>query len=65
MKLLIFITPVANKNTSGFLPEERAWVTAFIKSGFIDSFRYLNKNPNHYSWWSYRAASRERKRGGE
>ena len=55
--------PVANKNTSGFLPEERAWVTAFIKSGFIDSFRYLNKNPNHYSWWSYRAASRERNKG--
>ena len=55
--------PVANKNTSGFLPEERAWVTAFIKSGFIDSFRHLNKNPNHYSWWSYRAASRERNKG--
>lgn len=55
--------PVANKNTSGFLPEERAWVTAFIESGFIDSFRYLNKNPNHYSWWSYRAAARERNKG--
>ena len=55
--------PVANKNTSGFLPEERAWVTTFIKSGFIDSFRHLNKNPNNYSWWSYRAASRERNKG--
>ena len=55
--------PVANKNTSGFLPEERAWVTAFIKSGFIDSFRHLNKNPHHYSWWSYRAASRDRNKG--
>ena len=55
--------PVANKNTSGFLPEERAWVSAFIKSGFVDSFRYLNKNPHQYSWWSYRAAARERNKG--
>jgi len=53
----------ANKNTSGFLPEERAWVSAFIKSGFVDSFRYLNKNPHQYSWWSYRAAARERNKG--
>ena len=55
--------PVANKNTSGFLPEERAWVTSFIESGFVDSFRHLNKNPHHYSWWSYRAAARERNKG--
>tara|TARA_B100000161_G_C33543321_1_gene411745 strand:- start:91 stop:858 length:768 start_codon:yes stop_codon:yes gene_type:complete len=55
--------PVANKNTSGFLPEEREWVTAFIESGFVDSFRYLNKTPHHYSWWSYRAAARERNKG--
>ena len=55
--------PIANKNTSGFLPEERAWVSSFIKSGFVDSFRYLNKNPDQYSWWSYRAAARERNKG--
>ena len=55
--------PVANKKTSGFLPEERAWITAFIKSGFVDSFRHLNKNPHHYSWWSYRAAARQRNKG--
>ena len=55
--------PLANKNTSGFLPEERAWITAFIKSGFVDSFRHLNKNPHHYSWWSYRAAARQRNKG--
>ena len=55
--------PVSNKNTSGFLPEERAWVTGFIESGFVDSFRHLNKNPHHYSWWSYRAAARERNKG--
>ena len=55
--------PVANKKTSGFLPEERAWVSGFIESGFVDSFRYLNKDPHHYSWWSYRAAARERNKG--
>ena len=30
--------PVRNKNVSGFLPEERAWLDNFLKSGFIDSF---------------------------
>ena len=29
--------PQRNKNTSGFLPEERDWVTKFIASGFVDS----------------------------
>ncbi len=55
--------PVSNKKSSGFLPEERAWVSAFIESGFVDSFRHLNKEPHNYSWWSYRAASRERNKG--
>jgi len=50
--------PVANKNTSGFLPEERLWMTEFIENGFVDTFRYLNKAPHQYSWWSYRANSR-------
>ena len=51
------------KNVSGFLPEERAWIGNFIKSGFIDSFRYLNSEPNHYSWWSYRANARNNNKG--
>ncbi len=55
--------PIANKNSSGFLPEERAWISNFIDSGFVDSFRHLNKNPENYSWWSYRAASRARNKG--
>ncbi len=55
--------PVANKNTSGFLPVEREWIGSFIDSGFIDSFRYLNKEPHHYSWWSYRANSRANNKG--
>lgn len=55
--------PKQNKNTSGFLPVERAWLSKFINSGFIDSFRYLNKEPHHYSWWSYRANARNNNKG--
>lgn len=55
--------PAGNKNTSGFLPEERAWLDNLIKSGFIDSFRHLNKEPDHYSWWSYRANARNNNKG--
>lgn len=55
--------PVSNKNSSGFLPEERAWLTKYIESGFIDSFREFNENPHHYSWWSYRANSRANNKG--
>lgn len=51
------------KGVSGFLPEERQWLSEFIKSGFIDSFRHLNKEPNHYSWWSYRANARANNKG--
>ena len=51
------------KGVSGFLPVERAWIGNFIKNGFIDSFRELNKEPNHYSWWSYRANARNNNKG--
>ncbi|BFP41502.1 exodeoxyribonuclease III [Flavobacteriaceae bacterium GF1] len=55
--------PVRNKNVSGFLPVEREWIGNFIKSGFIDSFRYFNKEPHNYTWWSYRANSRANNKG--
>jgi exodeoxyribonuclease III len=55
--------PISNKNTSGFLPEERAWVDNFINLGFDDSFRLFNQNPHHYTWWSYRAGSRGKNLG--
>jgi len=55
--------PKQNKNTSGFLPVEREWLGNFIQSGFIDSFRYLNKEPHNYTWWSYRANARNNNKG--
>jgi len=55
--------PKTNGNTSGFLPEERDWMEQFINTGFIDTFRHFNKDPHHYSWWSYRAGSRGKNLG--
>jgi exodeoxyribonuclease-3 len=55
--------PVRNATNSGFLPEERAWMEDFINSGFTDSFRYFNKHPHNYTWWSYRAGARTRNLG--
>jgi len=55
--------PVRNKNVSGFLPVEREWIGNFMQSGFIDSFRHFNKEPDNYSWWSYRANARANNKG--
>lgn len=55
--------PVSNAKSSGFLPEERAWMDSFIQSGFVDSFRQLNPEPNHYTWWSFRANARTKNLG--
>ena len=55
--------PIRNKTVSGFLPEERAWLDKFMKRGFIDTFRVFNKEPNNYSWWSYRANARANNKG--
>jgi exodeoxyribonuclease-3 len=49
--------PKGNKNTTGFLPEERAWMTSFLESGWIDSFRLFHAEPHRYSWWSQRFPS--------
>ncbi|GGE57628.1 exodeoxyribonuclease-3 [Pedobacter psychrotolerans] len=55
--------PKSNANSSGFLPEERKWMQLFLDNGFIDTFRYFNQDPHHYTWWSYRAGSRGKNLG--
>jgi len=55
--------PDKQQNTSGFLPEEREWFQQFVNMGYADSFREVNEEPDHYSWWSYRAGSRARNKG--
>ena len=55
--------PIRNAKVSGFLPEERAWLSRFLESGFVDSFRLFNKEPHNYTWWSYRAGSRGKNKG--
>jgi exodeoxyribonuclease-3 len=55
--------PVRNKNISGFKPEERAWLTRFFASGFIDTFRHINPTAREYSWWSNFANARGNNKG--
>lgn len=55
--------PVRNKKSSGFLPEEREWLTQWFESGFVDAYRHLNPEKVEYSWWSYRANARANNKG--
>ena len=55
--------PIRNAKVSGFLPYERTWISDFLSSGFIDSFRHMHSEPNNYSWWSYIANSRANNKG--
>jgi exodeoxyribonuclease III len=52
--------PKANRNTTGFLPEERAWMDRFVAAGYVDTFRRLNGDvPGQYTWWLQWAKARE------
>jgi exodeoxyribonuclease-3 len=55
--------PKGNKDSSGFLPEERAWMDQFFDIGMNDSFRQINPEPHQYSWWSFRANARANNKG--
>jgi exodeoxyribonuclease-3 len=52
--------PKENQKNTGFLPEERAWVSAFVERGYVDTFRHYCKEPGHYSWWDYKTGARAR-----
>ena len=53
-KVIDIHDPKGNKNSSGFLPEERAWMTKFFDSGWVDTFRQFHPESHRYSWWSQR-----------
>jgi len=52
--------PKPNQKTSGFLPEERAWVQKFLDQGFVDIYRRLYPERVQYTWWTNRLSARER-----
>jgi exodeoxyribonuclease III len=48
-----------NLKNSGFLPEERAWLTRVLDElGWVDVFRTLDPRPDQYTWWSNRGQAR-------
>ena len=52
--------PKQNAGTSGFMPEERAWVQKFLDHGFVDAYRHLYPDRIQYTWWTYRFSARQR-----
>ncbi|MCX8000021.1 MAG: exodeoxyribonuclease III [Leptospiraceae bacterium] len=56
--------PKGNEKNSGFLPEERDWLTKFLNSGWCDTFRVVHPyKKDAYSWWTYRFNARSKNKG--
>jgi exodeoxyribonuclease-3 len=53
----------SNQKTTGFLPEERAWIDKFINHGYVDTFRHFDPEPDNYTWWSYMGNARQKNVG--
>jgi exodeoxyribonuclease-3 len=52
--------PKENKDSTGFLPEERAWIDKFLSHGYADTFRKLHPKTVQYTYWDYKTRARER-----
>lgn len=55
--------PKTNHKTSGFLPEEREELSRWVANGWVDTFRRVQPEGGHYTWWSQRFGVRERNVG--
>lgn len=55
--------PKQNQKTSGFLPEERAWIDKYLEHGFVDIYREVHGERVQYTWWTYRMNARARNVG--
>ncbi len=56
--------PKANETTTGFLPEERAWLDKVVQAGYVDTFRHLYPDlEGQYTWWSMPTRARARNVG--
>jgi len=55
--------PKANVKNHGFTPEERAGFSAFVRAGFVDTFREFERGGGHYTWWSQMHNARARNIG--
>jgi exodeoxyribonuclease-3 len=55
--------PKANRETSGFRPEEREELDRWAEAGWVDTFRALHPETARYSWWSQRKGVREKNIG--
>jgi exodeoxyribonuclease-3 len=55
--------PKENSKISGFLPIERAWMDELVAHGYVDTFRYFNREPDQYTWWDLKSGARARNVG--
>lgn len=55
--------PKENEKNTGFLPEERVWITRYLEHGFVDAYRALYPDKVEYTWWTYRTNARARNIG--
>lgn len=55
--------PKPNEGTSGFLPQERAWMDKFLGQGYLDTLRMFSQEPEQYTYWDMMSRARERNVG--